>query len=125
MKIEQLQNISLTAKNPDKNMTDKEWQEYFEAMKLLTHQSNEKRMGGKTTPILVNSYSDNQFTYCGDTQWTKYKEFINGILSVIRHGECDFCFYIYQIAELLRYEHDNLKSRWMPDDKCFCVWLEK
>lgn len=106
-------------------MTDKEWQEYFEAMKLLTHQSNEKRMGGKTTPILVNSYSDNQFTYCGDTQWTKYKEFINGILSVIRHGECDFCFYIYQIAELLRYEHDNLKSRWMPDDKCFCVWLEK
>lgn len=125
MKLEELQTISLTAKKPDKDMTDKEWQEYFGIMKTLTHQVKEKRMSCRTSPILINSYSDNQFTYQGDTQWTKYKEFINSILFAIRHGECDYCFYIYHIAELLRYEHDNLRTKWLPDDNCFQVWLNK
>ena len=125
MKLEELQTISLTAKKPDKDMTDKEWQEYFGIMKTLTHQVKEKRMSCITSPILINSYSDNQFTYQGDTQWTKYKEFINSILFAIRHGECDYCFYIYHIAELLRYEHDNLRTKWLPDDNCFQVWLNK
>lgn len=125
MKLEELQNISLTAKKPDKDMTDKEWQEYFGIMKTLTHQVKEKRMSCSTSPILINGYSDNQFTYQGDTQWTKYKEFINSILFAIRHGECDYCFYIYHIAELLRYEHDNLRTKWLPDDNCFQVWLNK
>ena len=124
MKLEKLQKVSLTAKKPDKDMTDKEWQEYFNAMKLLTQQVKEKRMSCRTSPILINGYSDNQFTYQGDTQWMKYKEFINSILSAIRRGEQDYCFYIYQIAELLRYEHDNLRSEWLPEDKCFQVWLE-
>lgn len=125
MKLEELRTISLTAKKPDKDMTDKEWQEYFGIMKTLTHQVKEKRMSCRTSPILINSYSDNQFTYQGDTQWTKYKEFINSILFAIRHGECDYCFYIYHIAELLRYEHDNLRTKWLPDDNCFQVWLNK
>lgn len=125
MKIEELQSISLTAKKPDKDMTDKEWQEYFGIMKTLTHQVKEKRMSCSTSPILINGYSDNQFTYQGDTQWTKYKEFINSILFAIRHGECDYCFYIYHIAELLRYEHDKLRTKWLPDDNCFQVWLNK
>lgn len=125
MKLEELQNISLTAKKPDKDMTDKEWQEYFGIMKTLTHQVKEKRMSCSTSPILINGYSDNQFTYHGDTQWTKYKEFINSILFSIRHGEYDYCFYIYHIAELLRYEHDNLRTKWLPDDNCFQVWLNK
>lgn len=125
MKLEELQTISLTAKKPDKDMTDKEWQEYFRIMKTLTHQVKEKRMSCRTSPILINGYSDNQFTYQGDTQWTKYKEFINSILFAIRRGECDYCFYIYHIAELLRYEHDNLRTKWLPDDNCFQVWLNK
>jgi len=125
LKLEELQTISLTAKKPDKDMTDKEWQEYFGIMKTLTHQVKEKRMSCRTSPILINGYSDNQFTYQGDTQWTKYKEFINSILFAIRHGECDYCFYIYHIAELLRYEHDNLRTKWLPDDNCFQVWLNK
>lgn len=125
MKLEELQTISLTAKKPDKDMTDKEWQEYFGIMKTLTHQVKEKRMSCRTSPILINGYSDNQFTYQGDTQWIKYKEFINSILFAIRHGECDYCFYIYHIAELLRYEHDNLRTKWLPDDNCFQVWLNK
>lgn len=125
MKLEELQTISLTAKKPDKDMTDKEWQEYFGIMKTLTHQVKEKRMSCRTSPILINGYSDNQFTYQGDTQWTKYKEFINSILFAIRYGECDYCFYIYHIAELLRYEHDNLRTKWLPDDNCFQVWLNK
>ena len=125
MKLEELQTISLTAQKPDKDMTDKEWQEYFRIMKTLTHQVKEKRMSCRTSPILINGYSDNQFTYQGDTQWIKYKEFINSILFAIRHGECDYCFYIYHIAELLRYEHDNLRTKWLPDDNCFQVWLNK
>lgn len=125
MKIEELKEVSLTAKRPDKDMTDEKWQEYFGIMKTLTHQGNEKRMNSRTSPILINGYSDGQFTYQNDTQWTKYKEFINSILSAIRQGECDYCFYIYQIAELLRYEHDELRTKWLPDENCFQVWLNK
>lgn len=125
MKLEELQKVSLTAKQPEKDVNDKQWQDYFKVMKVMTKQSNETRMSNKTTPILINGYgADEQFLYKGDTQWEIYVKFINDVLSNIRRGEFDYCFYIYQIAELLRFEHERLRTMWRPEDKCFQVWLE-
>ena len=124
MKIEELQKIKLNAKRPNKNMTDESWQIYFAAMKLLTLPSNKRKMSCKDSPILINSYSYDMITEYNETQWRRYKEFINGILYTIRHGQCDYCFYIYHIAELLKYEHDNLRTKWLPEDNCFKVWLD-
>lgn len=59
--------------------------------------------------------------YHGKTQYQSYCDFINDILKNIRSGGLDYCYYIYQIADLLRYE-PNLKSKWEPDGY-FLIWI--
>ena len=110
---------------PNPLMTDKQWQEYFNVMKLSIQQSKDRRMKAPPSPIIVNHYiSDSQSPYCGETQYTKYRNYINSVLSAIRKGECDYCYFTYQIADLLKYEHDNLKTLWLPEYGCFRVWLD-
>lgn len=60
--------------------------------------------------------------YCGETQWKRYCEFINSVLETIRSGEEDYCFYPYQIAELLRFEQ-GLIAEYLPDSGCVKVSL--
>lgn len=124
MNIEEFKNISNSKGTPNPLMTDTQWQEYFNIMKLSIQQSKDKRMKASSPPIVVNHYmADNQFTYCGETQWTKYRNYINSVLSAIRKGERDYCYFLYQIADLLKYEHDNLRTLWLPEYGCFQVWL--
>lgn len=65
--------------------------------------------------------------YRGDTQYYYYVQGINSILNTIRgkNGESDYCYNLDQIRDLLRFEHDRLQSEWMPDYRCFRVWLSK
>lgn len=51
-----------------------------------------------------------------------YCHFINDILDCIRAGNIDYCFYIYQIEDLLKYE-PRLKSCWLEQEQCFRVWI--
>lgn len=62
-------------------------------------------------------------TYHGKTQYQYYCDFINDILSNIRKGGIDYCFYIYQVAELLKYEYDKLQVRYLEKEKCFRLSL--
>lgn len=118
--------INVHTGKPNKDMSDKQWQKYFNSMRLFVQPSVYKRMNIRSPHIYINNYAcDNQFEYQGETQWIYYKKFINDILSTIRRGEKDYCYYIYQIADLLKYEHDNLRSRWRTEEECFEVWLEK
>ena len=126
MNIEDVKNISNSKGVPNPSMTDAEWQEYFNIMKLSIKQSKDKRMKASPSPIVVNHYTSeaaSQFTYCGETQWAKYRKYINSVLSAIRKGKYDYCYFVYQIADLLKYEHDNLKTLWMPEHGCIRVWL--
>lgn len=124
MTLDELKTVNLKAKCPPQEMTDKMWQEYFESMKLLTSQSKERKMNTSKTVLKVNGRNlESQCTYDGETQWERYCQFINSILRSIRRGECDYCFNIYHITDLLRFEHDRLRTRWMPDSQCFQVWL--
>ena len=106
-------------------MTSETWKPYFESLKGQVKPSADKRM--KTYyPTYVNYQVDNgYFSYKGDTQWQYYCRFINSILRAIRSGECDYCFHIYQIIDLLRYEHERLVCDWLPENKCFKVYLQK
>ena len=105
-------------------MTDEEWQEYFSELRDKIKPCSKKRM--KTAySIWINGYKDiTYFTYCGDTEWQYYCKFINSVLSAIRRGENDYCYHIYQISDLLRFEHDRLKAVWLPNHQCFEVSLE-
>ena len=97
------------------NMTDEEWQKVFTQMKTDIKPTGEKYMTKPgTTPIKEGD------EYRGETTAVRYKQFINSILRTIRQGDTDYCFYIYQIRDLLRYE-PQLKAKWLPTSDCFCV----
>lgn len=122
--------MSLTEGKPDADMTNEQWQEYFSIMKQMIHQGKAKRMKTCAAEITVNGYSiDVQSNYCGETSYAHYCQFINGVLRTIRGSSSeppshDYCFCIYQIADLLRFEHDKLNAIWRQKDKCFEVWLD-
>lgn len=130
MELNTLRTVSLTKGRPDADMTDGQWQEYFSIMKQMTEQGDEKRMKLSTAGITINEHSVNgQSEYHGETSYVYYCQFINSVLATIRGNASmppshDYCFYIYQIADLLHFEHDRLNVVWLERDKCFEVWLK-
>lgn len=52
-----------------------------------------------------------------------YANYINDILDNVRAGQSDYCFYVYQVADLLRYEH-NLCVDWSEREECFKVRIK-
>ena len=121
--VRELNNISSLKKKILAKNADEEWQAYFYKLRNKIKPSSERQM--KTTySVWINGYKDlSYFVYCGDTEWRYYCKFINSILSSIRKGESDYCFHIYQIADLLKFEHDRLEAIWLPEYQCFKVWL--
>lgn len=106
-------------------MTNAEWQEHFNKLRSSINPSIEKRMKVSSHPHSVNGYYNYlPLAYAGDTQWEYYCKFINSVLTTIRQGECDYCYHVYQIAELLKYEHDKLVATWIPEHNYFVVSLK-
>lgn len=125
MKLEELQYVSLTAGRPDYNMTDEKWQQRFAVMRLMTKQSRLKRMSASKANLISGHKDSEEFAYHGETLYSTYCSFINGVLSTIRvNGRHDYCYYIYQITDLLRFEHDRLRTKYLPESGCFEVWLD-
>lgn len=122
--MRELNDISSFKKKIPNNITNEDWQIYFSELRNKVKPSQEHRMK-LSHSILVNDYNNiSHSTYCENTEWQYYCKFINSILNTIRSGECDYCFHIYQILDLLRFEYDRLKVIWLPKDECFEVSLE-
>lgn len=113
-------------------ITPDEWDEYFLTLKQLTIPSNEKRLSRKagSNKLIGRNWSLSNGVYDGsDSLDKRYVDYINDVLKVIRSGKkskSDFCYKIYQVADLLRFEI-NLKSRLIHSDGCsrIEVWLDK
>lgn len=112
-----MEEISKKTGKPSKNYTNSQWQEDFSRIKSEVNPSTSKIM-----KIIPEHYNHNN-TYHGMTQYQYYCGFINDILRHIRKGKSDYCYCVYQIAELLKYEHDRLKADWLEDELCFKVKL--
>lgn len=119
--------VDLSAKLPNPDMSDEEWQEYFSQMKQQIVPSKRKQLSSKQTPVYIYSYDNksDERVYIGETAYSRYSSFINGVLRTIRSPKDneDYCFYIYQIAELLRFEPDRLRTEYIPECRCFRLWL--
>lgn len=115
MKLEELIKLDTTKGKPDKDMTDKEWQQYFSFLRLQTKPTKARRLYAHAKD------SD----YYGRTLWATYCDFINDVLRNIRSGKHDYCFYIYQITDLLKFEQSKLRTKWHQASKCFEVWLDE
>lgn len=127
MELSNEQSVNLKAGKPDSDLTDEQWQLYFAAMKSQVKPKATTCMNTEYTPATVNG-KPLKSEYDGDTMYMYYCEFINSVLDVIRGTddeppEHDYCYFIYQIAELLTFEHERLRTRYLPEYKCFEVWL--
>ena len=102
---------------PPKDYTNQQWQSDFEILKQFVTPAQENEMRIIRDTSLYGSYH-------GKTQYQNYCSFINNILKNIRSGEVDYCFYIYQIADLLKYEQERLEVQWLQSERCFRVSLK-
>lgn len=109
---------------PEFGLTDKEWQEEFAIRKLYVtpYKQYHTKMGGRYSQDVRKWNEDENGEYKGATNWQQYCFYINSILSSIRHGEHDYCYYKYQIMDLLKFHHDTLRTRYC--DGYWEVWLE-
>lgn len=104
---------------PPKDYTDSQWQQDLIRIRAVVQPSSFKKM--RVIPEPRNFVG----TYHGKTQYQCYCDFINDVLNSIRRGKPDYCYYIYQIAELLKYEHDRLQAVWLEEERCFKLSLNK
>lgn len=131
MKPNDLGIVSLTKGKPDADMTNEQWQDYFSIMKQKVKPGKDKWMKSYVARVSVNGYLiDTCSEKYGETLYSRYCQFINSVLHTIRGSKSeppshDYCFYIYQIADLLRFEHDCLNVVWRQEDRYFEVWLDK
>jgi len=111
-----------------KNMTDKEWQLRFEMMKLYVKPVNDRKMTrhARKAYILGKRWGLSDNEYGGETLDQCYCNFINDVLKQIRMGRIDYCYYYYQIMDLLKFE-PRLKTQLVHDDgnTYFKVWLDE
>lgn len=118
--------ISRTDDRPSDSLTDEKWQKELEIRKFFIQQYKDgktKRLSGKYT-IESGKWSEEiHGKYLGCTNWQSYCTYINDILRNIQGGQVDYCYYIYQILDLLKFHFNDLKTRYC--DGYWEVWLDK
>lgn len=124
LELKDLERVDLSAGQPPKDMTDEQWQSYFSRMIPLVKQATDKKMTSSAKMTVNGRDISYHSSYTGETNYYYYQQTINTILSEIRKGKHDYCYNIHQISHLLKYEHDRLRTRWIPDFRCFEVWLK-
>ena len=105
-------------------MTSDQWGECFNEIKKHIKQIKHRTI---TSYNDVNTFFGSLYNshISSDDTFERYSQFINGILKTIRAGREDYCFYVYQIADLLQFEHEHLIAEWIPRWGCFRVRLEE
>lgn len=105
---------------PEPGLTDKEWQEEFAIRKLYITPYKSRivkltcryaRQSNLYDPDVGNEYH-------GPTKLIAFYP-----LSAIRSGERNYCYYKYQIMDLLKFHYDTLRTRYC--DGYWEVWLER
>lgn len=100
--------INANTKKPPIGYTNKQWQSDFLTIKSSVAKFNHNHMLDSSCQIIPDR---------------DYADYINNILDNIRVGQSDYCFYVYQVADLLRYEH-NLCVDWLEREECFKVRMK-
>ena len=128
MTIDKLRKMKLISQNngrPSDSLTDEKWQEEFKIRKLLVqpYSGKIKILGGRYSRKVATWDEEKNGEYKGASNWQEYCAFINSVLRSIRNGEHDYCFYFYHIMDLLKFHHDDLRTKYC--DGYFEVWLER
>ena len=92
--------ISNTDGKPSPSLTDEKWQMEFNIRKMFINTCQGYTAGSKSNHI-----------------------YITDVLNNIQHGQVDYCYFIYQIMDLLKVYPVSLKTRYR--DGYWEVWLNK
>lgn len=123
--LKELHLISNTNGRPTSSMTDKKWQKEFNLQKLFItpHPKEVTKLKGKYSKESGIWNEEAQGIYYGCTTWQSYCSYINDVLNNIRAGQIDYCYYIYQILDLLKFHFNDLRTKYC--DGYWEVWLER
>lgn len=125
MTLEELRKMKLisnTNGRPSSTLTDEKWQREFNIRKLFVKPSMLKKMQGKYSKE-SGTWNTETYEYHGMINWQSYCSYINDILSNIRAGQIDYCYFIYQVLDLLKFHYNDLKTKYC--DGYWEVWLER
>ena len=123
--LKEMKLISNTNGRPSATLTNEKWQKEFNIRKMFItpYPKNIKKLKGKHSKESGMWNEDTQGTYSGYTNWQSYCSYINDVLSNIRSGQVDYCYYIYQILDIAKFHYNDLKTRYR--DGYWEVWLER
>lgn len=116
--------VSNTNGRPSSTLTDEKWQKEFQIQKqfITPYEKKVRFLRGHYSAAMGTWNEETQGTYHGQTNWQEYCSYINDILRNIRNGGTDYCYYLFQILDLLRFHYDELRTRYC--DGYWEVWLE-
>ncbi|WP_312369103.1 hypothetical protein [Lachnoclostridium sp.] len=116
----------ITLGRPSESMTDSEWQVKYKILKSYINPFQKKNgkliSYSKEIPIWEDETNGSCY---GLTNWQSYCSFINDILSQIRRGRIEYCYYAYQIADILPFEYDTLKTHYNSNGRYWDIWIDK
>lgn len=123
--LKKMKLVSNTDGRPSSALTDKKWQKEFELRKLFIkpYKKSIKKLGRQFSKESGKWNIDTMGEYLGQTNWQEYCSYINDVLKNIRAGQIDYCYFIYQIMDLVKFHYDNLKTKYC--DGYWEVWLER
>ncbi len=122
--LRELKLISNTNGRPTSSMTNEKWQKefYIRKMFITPYPRTITKLKGKYSKESGMWNEETQGIYHGCTTWQSYCSYINDILNNIQRGQVDYCYYIYQILDLLKFHYNDLRTRYC--DGYWEVWLE-
>lgn len=122
--LREMRIVSNTNGRPSDDLTDDKWQKEFAVRKLFVepYPKTVKRFGGKFSKKSGTWNEEKNGTYLGTTNYQEYCAFINDVLKNIHSGQTDYCYFIYQIMDLVKFHFDTLKTQYC--DGYWKVWLE-
>lgn len=123
--LRELRLISNTDGRPTSYMTDEKWQKEFNLRKLFItpYPNNIKKLKGQCSKESGKWNNETMGMYCGCTSWQSYCSYINDVLNNIRAGQVDYCYFIFQIIDLLKFHYNDLRTKYC--DGYWQVWLER
>ena len=125
--LREMKLISNTNGRPSSTLTDEKWQKELNIRRLFVVPVSKDitRLGQNMQYSKETGYwnEETMGTYHGATNWQEYCSFINDMLKNIRAGQVDYCYYIYQIMDLLKFHYNDLKTKYC--DGYWMVWLAK
>lgn len=91
------------------DLTPDSWKTLLPLLRLTTEETADDTLKYAKGPTVLNqSWKLGGNDY--DTEDSRYRNYINSVLSALNRGEKDYCYYVYQVRELLRF-HPDLKAR--------------